>query len=70
MQRYHKGQHKEIRSAKRIINFIWYLIIDFIVFAEVSLRLIVLKNGVRDISKAVPVVGPDLTNVCIATINL
>ena len=34
-----------------------------VVFAEVCKRLIVLKNGVRDVSKAVAVVGPDLTNV-------
>ena len=32
-------------------------------YAAVPLRLLVMKNGVRDVSKSVPVVGPDLSNV-------
>ena len=35
----------------------------FLCVLEVCKRLIVLKNGVRDVSKSVAVVGPDLTNV-------
>ena len=37
-----------------------YFVVSFL---EVCKRLIVLKNGVRDVSKSVAVVGPDLTNV-------
>ena len=39
-------------------------------FVAAPLRLMVMKNGVRDITKAVPVVGPDLTNVRNTTISI
>ncbi len=33
------------------------------IFAVPPLRLMAMRNGVRDITKAAAVVGPDLTNV-------
>ena len=35
----------------------------YCIFVAAPLRLMVMKNGVRDITKSVAVVGPDLTNV-------
>ena len=37
---------------------------------EAPLRLIVLKNGVRDVNQAAAVVGPDLTNVSANTLKI
>ena len=57
-----------IGMKKEAIPTFMYLLIEqsaFFIFKVAPLRLMVMKNGVRDITKAVAVVGPDLTNVSI-----